>query len=103
MPAEIALNGLQFSVLNSEIFHVPERFTVLGVTKILHKSVFRAGSDSLQVKVSNKIDLRFPASRFESALADVVVAGRACEGEVIGEQAIHRAPVSFLPGCVPPP
>ena len=76
MLAEITLNGLQLSVLDSEILHVPERFTVLGVAKILHKSILRASGDSLQVKMSNEIDLCFPASRFESALADVVVAGR---------------------------
>ncbi len=103
MRAKITLNGLQLSVLDSKILHVPERFTVLGVAKILHKSIVRPSGDSLQVKMSNEIDLRFPASRFESALADVVVAGRACKGEVIGEQAIHWAPVFLLPGCVPLP
>jgi hypothetical protein len=71
------------------------------VAKILYKSVFRAGGDSLQIKMSNEIDLRFPASRFESALADVVVPGRACKGEIIGEQAIYWPPVFLLPGCVP--
>jgi len=74
--AEITLNGLQPFVPDAEILHVPERFTVLGVAKILHKSILRASGDSLQVKMSNEIDLCFPASRFESALADVVVAGR---------------------------
>ena len=103
MLAEITLNGLQLSVLDSEILHIPERFTVLGMAKILHKNIFRATGDSLQVKMSNEIDLCFPASRFESALADVVVAGRACKGEVIGEQAIQWAPVFLLPGCVPLP
>jgi hypothetical protein len=53
--------------------------------------------------MSNEIDLCFPASRFESALADVVVPGRAAKGEVIGEQAIYWAPVSLLPGCIPLP
>src|ERR1700683_1335656 len=101
--AEITLNGLQLSVLDSEILHVAERFTVLGVAKILHKSILRASGDSLQVKVFNEIDLCFPASHFESALADVVVAGRACKGEVIGEQVIHWVPVFLLPGCVPLP
>jgi hypothetical protein len=101
--AEIALNGVQLSVLDSEILHVPKRFTVFGVAKILHKSIVRASGDSLQVKMSNEIDLCFPASRFESAFADVVVAGRACKGEVISEQVIHWAPVSLLPGCVPIP
>jgi hypothetical protein len=101
--AEITLNGLQLSVIDSEILHVPERFTVLGVAKILHKSILRTRGDSLQVKMSNEIDLCFPTSRFESALADVVVASRAGKGEVIGEQAIHWAPVFLLPGCVPPP
>jgi hypothetical protein len=75
--AEITLNGLQLSVLDSEILHVPERFTVLGVAKILHKSILRASADSLQIKMSNEIDLCLPPSRFESALADVVVAGNA--------------------------
>src|SRR5258706_11248415 len=101
--AEITLNRFQPSVLDSEILHVPERFTVLGVAKILHKSILRASGDSLQVKMSNEIDLCFPASCFESALADVVVAGRACKGEVIGEQAIHWASVFLLPGRVPLP
>src|SRR5258708_16621588 len=101
--AEITLNGLQLSVLDPEILHVPERFTVRGVAKILDKSVVRAGGDPLQVKMFDEIDLRFPALLFESALADVVVAGRACKGEVVGEQAIHGAPVLLLPGCVPLP
>jgi hypothetical protein len=98
--AEITLKGLQLSVFDSEMLHVPQRFTILSVAKILHKSILRANADSLQVKMSNEIDLCFPASRFESALADVVVAGRACKGEVIGEQAIHWAPIFLLPGCV---
>jgi hypothetical protein len=101
--AEITLDGLQLSVLDSEILHIPERFTVLGVAKILHESIVRAGGDSLQVKMSDEIDLSFPAARFEGALADVVVASRAGKGEVIGEQVIHRAPVFRLPGCVPLP
>jgi hypothetical protein len=79
---------LQLSVLDSEILHVPERFTVLGVAKILHKSMLRASGDLLQVKMLNEINLSFPALRFEGALADVVVAGRACKGEVIGKQGI---------------
>ena len=77
MRAEITLNGLQLSILDSEILHVAEGFTVLGVAKIFHKSILRASGDSLQVKMSNEIDLGFPALRFERALADVVVAGRA--------------------------
>jgi hypothetical protein len=101
--AEITLNGSQLSVLDLEILHVPERFTVFGVAKILHKSILRASDDSLQIKMSNEIDLGFPASRFESALADVIVAGGAGKGEVIGEQAIHWAPVFLLPGRVPLP
>jgi hypothetical protein len=83
--AEITLNGLQLSVLDSEILHVPERSTALGVAKVLHKSIVRPSGELLQVKMSNEIDLSFPASRFESALVDVVVAGRACKSEVIGE------------------
>jgi hypothetical protein len=51
----------------------------------------------------DEIDLRFPALLFESALADVVVAGGARKGEVVGEQAIHGAPVFLLPGGVPLP
>src|SRR5580692_6106412 len=94
---------MQLSVLDSEILHLAERFTVLGVAKILHKSILCARGDLFQVKMSDEIDLRFPASRFESALADVVITGRACKVEVIGEQAIHRAPVFLLPGCVPLP
>ena len=86
MRTEITLNGLQLSVPDSEILHVAERFTVLGVAKILHKSIVRASGDSLQIKVSNEINLCVPALRFESALADMVVAGRAGKGEVVGEQ-----------------
>jgi hypothetical protein len=79
------LNGFQLPVLDAEILHVPERFTVRGVAKILHKSILRASRDSLQVEMSNEINLRIPALRFESALADVVVAGRARKREVVGE------------------
>jgi hypothetical protein len=88
--AEITLNGLQLSVLDPEIINVPERFTVLGVAKILHKSIRCARVDPLQVKVSNEINLCVPALRFESALADVVVAGRAGKREVVGEQDVER-------------
>jgi hypothetical protein len=83
--AEVTLKGFQLFVPYSEILHVPERFTVLGVAKILHKSILRASDDSLQVKMLNEIDLCFPASRFESALAYVVVACRARKCEVVGE------------------
>ena len=76
MRTEITLKRLQLPVSDSKIFHIPEQFTVLGVAKILHKSIVRASGDLLQFKMSNEIDLCFPASRFESALADVVVAGR---------------------------
>ena len=60
MLAEITLKGLQLSVLDPEILDVPERFTVLGVAKILHKSILRASGDSLQVKMSNEISV-FPS------------------------------------------
>src|SRR5258707_14389448 len=99
--AEITLNRFQLSVLDAEILHVPERFTVLGVAKILHKSILRARGDSLEVKVSNEINLRVPTLRFESALADVVVAGRARKGEVVGEQHIERAQILLFPRRVP--
>ena len=84
MLSEVTFNGFQFSVLDSEIFDVPERLAVLGVAKVLYKSVVRAGGYTLQIKMSNEIDLSFPAPRFESALADVVVARSARKGEVLG-------------------
>jgi len=99
--AEITLNRFQLSVLDTEILYVPERFTVLGMAKILHKSICLASSDSLDVKVSNEINLCVPALRFESALADVVVAGRARKGEVVGEQHIERAQILLFPRRVP--
>ena len=77
MRAEITLNGSQLSVLDSDVLDVPERFTVGGVAKILHKSIVRASGDALQVEMFDEIDLCFPALLFESVLADVVVAGRA--------------------------
>ena len=86
MCAEITLDRFQLSVLDADILHVPERFTVFGVAKILHKSIVRSSGDPLQVKMFNEINLCVPALRFESALADVVVAGRARKGEVVGEQ-----------------
>ena len=99
--AEIALDGLQLSVLDSEVLHVTQRFTVRGVAKILHKSIIRASGDAFQVKTPDEIDLCFPALFFESALADVVVTGCAGKGEVIGEQVIEWAPVFLPPGGVP--
>ena len=51
--------------------------------------------------MSDEIDLCVPASRFESALADVVVAGRARKGEVVGEQDIERAQILLFPSRVP--
>jgi hypothetical protein len=99
--AEITLNGFQLSVLDAEILHIPERFTVLGVAEIFHKSILRASADSLQVKVSNEINLCVPALRFEGALADVVVARRAGKGEVVGEEHIERAQILLFPRRVP--
>ena len=101
MLAEITLNGLQLSALNPEILHVPERFTVRGVAKILHKSIVCASRDSLQIKIFNEINLRVPALRFKGALADVVVAGGAREGEVVGEQVIESVQVLVFPGRIP--
>jgi hypothetical protein len=88
---EITLNGFQLSIPDPEILHIPKRFTVLRVAKILHKSIVRASGDPLQVKLSNEISLRVPTLRFERALADVVVAGRARKGEVVRKQGIERA------------
>jgi hypothetical protein len=99
--AEITLDGLQLSVLDPEILHVPERFTVLGVAKILHKSIVRASADPLELEMSNETNLCVPALRLESTLADVVVAGRARKGEVIGEQGIERAQVLLFPRPIP--
>jgi hypothetical protein len=99
--AEIALNGFQLSVPDAEVLHIPERFAVLGVTKILHKSIIGASGDPLQVKMSNEIDLGVPALGFESALADVVVARRARKGKVVGKQGIERTQVLVFPRRVP--
>ena len=52
---------------------------------------------ALQVKPLDKINLRLPASRFESALTDVVVIVCARECEVVRQQDVDRAPVLFLP------
>jgi hypothetical protein len=51
--------------------------------------------------VSNEINLCVPALRFESALADVVVAGRAGKGEVVSEQHIERVQILLFPRRVP--
>ena len=101
MCAEIARNRIQLSARESKVLHIPERFTVLCVAKILHKSVVCTSADSLQVKMSNQINLCVPALRLEGAFADVVVAGRAGKCEVVGEQAIERAQVLAFPCSVP--
>jgi len=62
------------SARDSKVLHVPERFAVLRVAKILHKSVVLNSADLLQVKMSNEINLVVPALRLEGAFADVVVA-----------------------------
>jgi hypothetical protein len=101
--AEITLNGFQLPVLDSKILYVPERLTIRRVAKVLHKSVIRASADPLQVKIFNEIDLCIPALRFESSLADVVVAGGARKGEVVGEQSIECTQVLIFPRRVPIP
>jgi hypothetical protein len=75
--------------------------TVLSVAKILYKSIVRTSADSLQVKMSNEISLCVPAFRLEGAFVDVVVAGRAAKGEVVGEQGIERVQVLVFPRSVP--
>ncbi len=72
---EITLDGLHLIVCDSEIFHVPERFTVLGQAKILDERVAAVSDHPFQFKPFDKIDLGLPASRFEDALTDVVVTG----------------------------
>jgi hypothetical protein len=81
---EITLDGVHLFVCDSEIFHVPERFTVLGPAKILYKRLVAVSDDPLQFKPFDKIDLCLPASRFENALTDMVVASRARKGEIVG-------------------
>jgi hypothetical protein len=71
------------------------------VAKILHKSIVRTSADSLQVKMSDEINLCVPAFRLEGAFADVVVTGCAAKGEVVGEQGIERAQILVYPRCVP--
>jgi hypothetical protein len=71
------------------------------VAKILHKSIVRTSADLLQVKMSNETNLCVPALRLEGAFADVVVAGRAAKGEVVGEQGIERAQVLVFPRNLP--
>jgi len=51
--------------------------------------------------MSNEINLGVPALRLEDAFADVVVAGRAAKGEVVGEQGVERAQVLVFPRSVP--
>ena len=51
----------------------------------------------LQIEPLDKINLRLPASRFESALTDVVVIVCARKREVVRQQDVDRAPVLFLP------
>jgi hypothetical protein len=70
---------------------------LLAVAKILPKSIVWAGADPLQIKMSDEINLCVPAFGFESALADVVVAGRARKGKVVGEQNSERAQILFFP------
>jgi hypothetical protein len=71
------------------------------VAKILHKSILYASGDSFEVKVSNEINLCVPTLRFESALADVVVAGRAGKREVVSEQHIECVQILLFPRRVP--
>ena len=56
----------------------------------------------LQIKSIDKVNLCIPALRFESALTDVVVAGRAGEGKVVGHQGLKLTLVLFLPCLIPP-
>jgi hypothetical protein len=55
--AEITLNGLQLSVLDLEILHVPERFTVRGVAKILRQSAPGIGDENVTFPVPEIQDL----------------------------------------------
>src|SRR5260370_12206234 len=48
--AEIALDGLHLFVSESEILHVPERFTILGTAKIFHKCLVAVSDHLLQFK-----------------------------------------------------
>jgi hypothetical protein len=65
---EITLKGFQLPVPDSKIFHVPERFTVLGVAKILHKSIVRTSGDPLQVKMFDETTLCIPSGYFEQPI-----------------------------------
>jgi hypothetical protein len=49
----------------------------------------------------NEVDLGLPTLLFESALADVIVAGRAGKGKVIGQHYVQRLPVFLFPRSIP--
>src|SRR5271155_4187378 len=72
------------------------------MAKILHKRLVATSVHPLQIKSIDKVNLCIPALRFESALTDVVVAGRAREGKVVGHQGLKLTLVLFPPCLIPP-
>src|SRR5580658_8794039 len=98
---EVALDGLQFVIPQPQILHVAERLSVRGMTEVHHKCLVAAAEYPLQVKTLDKILLRLPALRFESALTDVVVTGCARKCEVVRQQDVDRLPVLSLPCRIP--
>src|SRR6516165_11431953 len=94
---EIALDGLHLLIANTEILHIAERLTVFSSIQVHHKRVIAVSDHPFQIKSLYKINLRFPTSRFESALTDVVVVVCARKCEVVRQQGVDRMPVPLLP------
>src|SRR5215472_1407742 len=99
-PTEIALDGLHLVIAEQEILHVAERLAVFGPTDVHHERVIAVSNNPFQLEALDEINLRLPASRFESALTDVVVVVCARKCEVVRQQDVDRMPVPFLPCCV---
>src|ERR1700722_7484200 len=99
--SKVALNSLQLVISKANIFDVAECFAILGPTNVHYKRLVAASKYPQQVKALNKINLCLPALRFEGALADVVVTGRARKREVVRQQDVDRLPVFLLPCRIP--
>src|SRR3984957_9431132 len=101
--AEVTLERGDLVALDRKVLHVPEHFAFLGKANVLHEHLVSAAEHRLQVEPVDQRDLRVPTLRLERALADVIVARGAREGELVRGGAVKEPPLLPPPRRIPPP
>ncbi|HEX4481505.1 MAG TPA: hypothetical protein VH082_11880, partial [Rudaea sp.] len=100
LAAEKTLDRRDLPILQLQEFRVPKRFTVFGQAVVHHERRVSVSEQLKQIETFDVIDLTVPAPRLEFTFADVVVAIRTREREVVRQHHIEWLPISRFPRFV---